>query len=126
MSMLTMQIDELRKAARNIQGNLGRHCYRRKDVNEMQQVSDMLRGAADTIESLRDRFQNQAFALGMQEALGSGTCEQVLTDYDDGLIPLPTAHCSACGAEWGFTPKYCHNCGAKVVGVRDERKAVER
>ena len=58
MSMLTMQIDKLRKAARNIQGNLGRCCYRRKDVNEMQQISDMLREAADTIISLRDRLQD--------------------------------------------------------------------
>lgn len=30
--------------------------------------------------------------------------------------------CETCGAEWGFTPKYCHNCGAKVTGTRDERK----
>jgi len=58
--------------------------------------------------------------------LGNGTCEQVLTDCDNGLIPPFTAHCSACGAEWGFTPKYCNNCGAKVTGTRDERKAVER
>lgn len=126
MSMLGEQIKELREAARNIQGNLGRCLYRRKDVDEIQQVSGMLFEAADTIEDLRDRLQNQAFALGMQEALGSGTCEQVLTDCDDGLMPPFTAHCSACGAEWGFTPKYCHNCGAKVVGVRDERKKVER
>lgn len=56
--------------------------------------------------------------------LGSGTCEQVLTDCDDGLMPPFTAHCSACGAEWSFAPKYCHNCGAKVTGTRDERKAV--
>ena len=53
-------------------------------------------------------------------------CEQVLTDCDDGLMPPFTAHCSVCGTEWGFTPKYCHNCGAKVTGTRDERKAVDR
>ena len=58
--------------------------------------------------------------------LGSGTCEQVLTDCDDGLIPPFTAHCSACEGEWGFTPKYCPECGAKVTGTRDERKTVER
>lgn len=62
----------------------------------------------------------------MNAELGSGTCEQVLTDCDDGLMPPFTAHCSACGSEWGFTPRYCHNCGAKVVGTRDERKAVKR
>lgn len=58
--------------------------------------------------------------------VGSGMCEQVLTDCDDGLIPPFTAHCSACGAEWGFTPKYCHNCGAMVTGTRDDRKVVKQ
>lgn len=43
------------------------------------------------------------------------TCKQVLSDCDDGLMPPFTAHCSACGDEWGFTPKYCPNCGRKVV-----------
>lgn len=43
------------------------------------------------------------------------TCKQVLTDCNDGLMPPFTAHCSACGDEWGFTPNYCPNCGAKVV-----------
>ena len=70
-----MQIDKLRKAARNIQGNLGRCCYRRKDINEMQQVSDMLREAANTIESLRDRLQ--------AAELGSGTCEIVAQTWED-------------------------------------------
>lgn len=57
MSMLTAQVDKLREAARNIQGKLGRCLYRRKDVDEMQQVSGMLFEAAYTIESLRDRLQ---------------------------------------------------------------------
>ena len=57
MSMLNMQIKGLREAARNIQGKLGRCRYRRKDVDEMQQVSGMLFEAANTIESLRDRLQ---------------------------------------------------------------------
>ena len=56
MSMLGEQIKELREAARNIQGNLGRCLYRRKDVEEMQQVIGMLFEAADAIESLRDRL----------------------------------------------------------------------
>lgn len=58
--------------------------------------------------------------------LGGGECEQVLTDCDDGLMPPFTAHCSKCGTEWGFTPKFCPECGAKVTGTRDERKAVKR
>ena len=53
MSMLGEQIKELREAARNIQGKLGRCLYRRKDVDEMQQISGMLFEAADTIEVLR-------------------------------------------------------------------------
>lgn len=57
---------------------------------------------------------------------GGGECEQVLTDCNDGLMPPFTAHCSACGAEWGFTPKHCPECGARVTGTRDERKAVKR
>lgn len=61
-----------------------------------------------------------------EAAPGAGECKQVLSDCDDGLMPPFTAHCSECGAEWGFTPKYCHNCGARVTGTRDERKAVKR
>ena len=52
MSMLGEQIKELRKAARNMQGKLGRCLYRRKDVDEMQQVSSLLLEAADTLEKL--------------------------------------------------------------------------
>jgi len=43
------------------------------------------------------------------------TCKQILTDCNDGLMPPFVAHCSNCGDEWGYTPKYCPNCGAKVV-----------
>ena len=68
----------------------------------------------------------KAIADELNAALGGGECEQVLVDCEDGLMPLFTAYCSACGAEWGFTPKFCHNCGAKVTGTRDERKAMKR
>ena len=71
-------------------------------------------------------FDWQAIADELNATLGGGECEQVLTDCDDGLMPPFTAHCSRCGVEWGFTPKYCHNCGARVTGTRDERKAVKR
>jgi len=56
MSMLGSQCDELREVARNMQGKRGRCLYRRKDVDEMQQVSGMLFEAANTIEGLRDKF----------------------------------------------------------------------
>lgn len=73
MSILSVQCDELRKAARNIQGNLGRCLYRRKDVDEMQQVSGMLFKAADAIESLRDRLQDADVAYNDTEVLGDVT-----------------------------------------------------
>lgn len=57
----------------------------------------------------------QAIADELNATLGGGECEQVLTDCDDGLMPPFTAHCSKCGTEWGFTPKFCPECGAKVV-----------
>ena len=59
----------------------------------------------------------RAIADELNAELGSGTCEQVLTDCDDGLMPPFTAHCSICGAEWGFTPNFCPNCGRKVVSA---------
>lgn len=117
MSMLTMQIDELRKAARNIQGNLGRCCYRRKDVNEMQQVSDMLREAADTIESLRDRLQ--------ADVLGSGTCNpeetEAITYYDEyghDAVKVHVMECDECGGTYEHVYgdyEWCPRCGRKAV-----------
>lgn len=66
----------------------------------------------DMCDTVDERFSE----VGQAE-LGNGTCEQVITDCDDGLMPPFTAHCSKCGAEWGFTPKFCPECGAKVVGM---------
>lgn len=57
--------------------------------------------------------------------LDGKTCEQVLVDCYDGLLPPFTAYCSVCGAEWGFTPKFCPECGAKVTGTRDERRVMK-
>lgn len=72
-----------------------------------------------------DGIGMQAIADELNAALGGSECEQVLADCDDGLMPPFTAHCSKCKTEWGFTPKFCPECGAKVTGVRDERKAVK-
>ena len=43
------------------------------------------------------------------------TCQQVITECFDKRMPPFTAHCSECGDQWGYTPNYCPNCGAKVV-----------
>lgn len=43
------------------------------------------------------------------------TCKQVFIECNDGLMPPFTAHCSECGAGWGYTPDYCPGCGAKVI-----------
>lgn len=50
-----------------------------------------------------------------EEQRAERTCKQVLTECNDGLMPPFTAHCSECGAQWGYTPNYCPSCGAKVV-----------
>ena len=73
MSMLSIQIAKLRKTAESIDW-------------EIPEAAELLREAADTIEDLRDRLQNQAFALGMQDALGSGTCEYKPMWNDDDLL----------------------------------------
>lgn len=46
-------IDRARNMARNIQGNLGRCLYRRKDVAEMEEVSEMLMELANELDSRR-------------------------------------------------------------------------
>ena len=104
MSMLGEQIKELREAARNIQGKLGRCLYGRKDVDEMQQVRGMLFEAADTIEGLRDRLQ--------------ATVETCHWEYPQGVSGWRGyCECSACGYRLyegnGINEKewtYCPNC----------------
>ena len=91
-------------------------------------VRDLIERHSDHISGNTREFYNGAYVAIADElnaALGGGECEQVLTDCDDGLMPPFTAHCSKCGTEWGFTPKLCPECGAKVTETRDERKAVE-
>ena len=50
----------------------------------------------------------------IEATLGRGMCKQVIVDCFDGLLPPFRAYCSACGKEWGFTPKFCPNCGREV------------
>lgn len=103
MSILGEQIKELREAARNIQGNLGRCLYRRKDADEMQQVSGMLFEAADTIESLRDRLQ------GCECDVVKSYGKHPVTNNDVVLY-----NCSKCGKWIGLSANYCGNCGARI------------
>lgn len=102
MSMLSSQADELRLMARLV-----------RDY-DYKEISRMLREAADTIESLRDRLQDAE--------LGRGTCEWILehsgTLYDKW-------RCSKCGYLYvesrvdhgikdDFEPNYCPKCGCEV------------
>ena len=82
MSILSAQCDELRKAARNIQGDLGRCLYRRKDVDKMLKFSDLLFEAANTIESLRQKIEDLEGMLG--ELPPEGKCAMLLVKQVDG------------------------------------------
>lgn len=100
-------IDRARNMARNIYGNLDRNLYGRKDTETLQKMSTML---ANELIDMRSQLKMASIK----------TCTQVLTDCDDGLMPPFTAHCSKCGAEWGFTPKFCPECWAKVTWKKAE------
>lgn len=82
-----------RDMARNIQGNLGRCLYRRRDVAEMDEVSETLMELANELNSRAER-----------------TCHNVSTTNN--------FRCSECdAADLDFDkPSYCHGCGARVVG----------
>ena len=85
---------------------------------EIPEAAELLREAADTIESLRDRLQNQAFALGMQEALGSGTCE--VQHVKSGAM-YDVWRYTCCGyehaesvSEEAIPQNFCPKCGKRV------------
>ena len=104
MSMLGQQANELRLMARLV-----------RDY-DYKEISRMLREAADTIISLRDRLQ--------AATLGSGTCEYAIKDnmnetegMGDVWIECSACHCAFdyYADEWLMNMHYCPNCGAKVV-----------
>lgn len=73
---------------------------------------------ATNIESRPDEMaviDSVLFRMWQMGWLPGRTCKQVLVKCSDGLMPTFTAHCSECLDEWGYTPNYCPNCGAKVV-----------
>ena len=99
-----------RDMARNIQGNLGRCLYRRKDVAEMEEVSETLMELADELNA----------------ELGSGTCTMSIGKSRIGDDEIESFVCSICGYEMfrQYTfgndgefvsypePNYCPHCGA--------------
>ena len=104
MSMLTAQIANLRLMARLV---------REYDYSE---ISRMLREAADTIESLRERAQ--------AATLGSEECDWMLRDKwpndtgDDYVYGYETS-CGARHTWWPDSlPKFCPTCGGKVKAVK--------
>ena len=94
MSMLSTQIDNLRLMARLV---------REYDYDE---ISRMLREAADTIESLRDKAQ-AAFE----------TCSyDFVPNVGNGMLNACGLKCSHCGREQMDLepPAYCPRCGRRV------------
>ena len=81
----------------------------------MTETPDLLREAADTIESLRDRLQ--------AAELGSGTCENANADGYGFRFECSECGYSAivhnCAARLDELPRFCPNCGARI------RKAVD-
>lgn len=102
MSMLTNLADRLREMAESTDW-------------EMPEAAMLMREAADTIISLRDRLQ--------AAELGSGTCEVECFDNgtDEGMdgewfsYAPPTWYLS-CGhtAQGAEKPNFCHVCGKAV------------
>lgn len=121
MSMLTEQCVRLRSWAKQFD--------ERADFDALAPLlASDLREAADTIEDLRDRLQNQAFAHGMQEALGGVTCEYVIEDNmneSEGMGDV-WFRCTNCGACYDYMAdnwmlkktSHCPKCGATVKGVK--------
>ena len=92
MSVLSLQIKELREKAHQFEGY------------QNGEISRMLRKAADTIEGLRERLQDAV--------LGRGECEMIsfpIDQYNFGW------KCSECGhTTLDSRPAFCGGCGRKV------------
>lgn len=114
MSMLSRQIDKLREKAQLFEGyNNG-------------EISRMLRDAADTIESLREKekateawntraeMSQEDIAILLDElGVSERTCHKVVAITDDGKYQYSL--CSECNCHLEQEDNYCPNCGAKVV-----------
>lgn len=113
MSMLSLQVDGLREMA--VKLGVNGVC-----TGDLSELCVMLREAADTIESMRDRLQ--------AAELGSGTCEfNVVEEFIPGKRQRANiCECSNCGyrCAYGFIVderfKRCPNCGARVRKKVDE------
>lgn len=110
MSMLTEQCSTLRVLADKL-----RNVHARKDNDFIESCETLfwsmgaMREAADTIESLRDRLQDDVLR---------GECEWV---FDKKYMAYDAYHCSICGHtehkldKSDELPNYCKNCGGKAV-----------
>ena len=77
-------------------------------------VSDMVREAAREIS---DKMEAELIdeLLRLNGYVPERTCQQVIAECNDGLMPPFIAYCSECGTQWEYTPNYCPNCGARVI-----------
>lgn len=101
MSMLSLQVDGLREMA--VKLGVNGVC-----TGDLSELCVMLREAADTIESMRDRLQ--------AAELGSGTCEfKPFADEDWSEPNAVRGVCSECSALMYGKDNYCPNCGKRVV-----------
>lgn len=114
MSVLSEQIKELREMAdathrrsREIGLNYGMG-------RGLADVSRILREAADTIESLRERLQRA-------EGIGFGGCELVRHEVElpdslkDADVDISVYTCSVCGKRMFSDYNFCPNCGRCCV-----------
>lgn len=100
MSVLSIQINELREMAKAYE-----------NCGDCGQTSALLREAADTIESLRERLQDES--LGWEcEAIHDAGYYRGINGICEGL------YCSKCGEPLSSKFRHCPWCGAKIKAVK--------
>lgn len=83
-------------------------------VYEANEVQEFVQRAANEMnEKVEAAIMDEL--LRLNGYVPERTCHSVVVEYNDGLQPPFRVFCSECEDEWGFTPVYCPNCGAKWV-----------